>query len=845
MFKFSGFTQRANNAVNVAIGQAGLMGHTYIGSEHLILGMLDENSGVAHTVLTGSGVSFAAYRKAITVTVGQGNKTQLTPEDFTPRCKKALEMSIIRARMMGQSFVGTEHILMVLAKEPDGYGVKLLREQGVDLDAVVESMASELQAEMGEAISGERVRRGGIIKAPSLPPITGNAGGRTPNLDKYSRNLTELAELGELDPVIGREKEVARMIQILSRRTKNNPCLIGEAGVGKTAVVEGLAQRIASGEVPTDLLEKRIASLDLTSMVAGAKYRGDFEDRIKNVLEEVADNRHIILFIDELHTIMGAGAAEGAIDAANILKPQLARGEIQMIGATTIAEYRRYIEKDSALERRFQSVMVEQPSESDAIEILRGLKERYEDHHRLRISDEAITAAVTLSARFIPDRFLPDKAIDLMDEAASRLRMRDYSAPQDILDMEARLTQLRSEKERAILSQDFELAASIRDREKTLKSQIRQMRETDLANPFGQKSLEREDISQLVASVTGIEIANLTLEQGERLNHLEHELKARVMGQTQAVEAVANAIRRGKAGLADPSRPIGSFIFLGPTGVGKTELSRALAECLFGGKDALIRLDMSEYMEKHAVSKLIGSPPGYVGYEEGGQLTERVRRKPYSVLLFDEIEKAHPDVSNLLLQILEDGTLTDSQGRKVNFRNTVVILTSNVGARHITERKSLGFASGDAYREEDMKKDVMDELRRLFRPELLNRLDEIIVFSRLEPEELRQIARKLLSELSLRAEESGVSLDFSEATVDKIAGEGQDSVYGARPLRRAVRRNVEDRLARQILSGAVKPGQRILCDYQDDFTFAPVAALIPAEGPSLEGPPPPSHSAGG
>ncbi|MCL2056226.1 MAG: ATP-dependent Clp protease ATP-binding subunit [Oscillospiraceae bacterium] len=810
MFRFSGFTQKANNAINVAMLQAGLLGHTYIGSEHLVLGMLDENSGVAHIVLTQKKVSFESYRNAITATIGKGSKTELTPEDFTPRCKKTLEMAVIKARMMGQGQVGTEHILMVIARETDSYGVKLLREQGVEPGALIGAMMADLGPELTENTD----RRRAVPPAKALPrPSLGS--GSTPNLNKYSRDLTEMARAGALDPVIGRDSEVARVIQILSRRTKNNPCLIGEAGVGKTAIIEGLAQRIVCCEVPEGLRGKRVASLDLTSMVAGAKYRGDFEDRIKNVMEEAASARDVILFIDELHTIMGAGAAEGAIDAANIMKPQLARGEIQVIGATTIAEYRKFIEKDTALERRFQSVTVEQPSESDAIEILKGLRGRYEAHHKIMITDEAITAAVTLSSRFIADRLLPDKAIDLMDEAASRLRMRDYGP--DLAGMESRLGELGAEKEDAILSQDFELAAAIRDREKSLRGRIGDIR-TELlqSGGSGKKCLLREDISELVASITGIELASLTREQGEQLLLLEERLKARVLGQGQAVSAVAGAIRRGRAGLADPARPVGSFLFLGPTGVGKTELAKALAENLFGQKGAMIRLDMSEYMEKHAAAKLIGSPPGYIGFEEGGQLTERVRRRPYSVVLFDEVEKAHSDVWGLLLQILEDGLLTDSQGRAVSFKNTVVIMTSNIGARHITDHKQLGFGTDGTRPEGDMKRDIMAELKKTFRPELLNRLDEIIIFNRLGEENLLGIAKKLLGELCARAGENNISLEFSEATAQIIAREGIGSVYGARPLRRAVRKQIEDPLARRILSGEVQPGEHLFCDIGED-----------------------------
>jgi len=824
MFRFSGFTQKANNAINVAMNQAAAMGHTYIGSEHLILGMLDEGSGVAYTVLSQKKVTFDTYRSRILASVGEGEKTQLTPEDFTPRCKKALEMSIIKARMLGQSYVGTEHILMVLSKEADSFGIKVLRDLGVDPAATVSGMQESINAELSETYTTDRIaRRGNVIKQPQrqAPPR------QSLTLDKYSCDLTFQAHQGLLDPVIGRDKEVQRVIQILSRRTKNSPCLIGEAGVGKTAIVEGLAQRIVLGDVPETLQGKRIVTLDLAAMVAGAKYRGDFEDRIKTILEEVARDRDIILFIDEMHTIIGAGAAEGAIDAANILKPQLARGELQLIGATTLNEYRRFIEKDAALERRFQSVSVDQPGEDDAITILRGLKERYERHHGLEILDEALVAAVTLSARYIPDRFLPDKAVDLIDEAASRVRLRALSAPGDESELERRLTVYKDEKEQAINSQDFELAASIRDREKTIRGRLSEMRgECDLGvlSSIRPQTVTREDVAQLVSQITGIQIESVDREQSKRLLGLEQNLHTRVVGQEQAVSAVASAIRRSKVGLKDPGRPIGSFIFLGPTGVGKTELCLALAETLFSKKEALIRLDMSEYMEKHTVARLIGSPPGYVGYDDGGQLTEKVRRKPYAVVLFDEIEKAHPDIWGILLQILEDGVLTDAQGRAVSFRNTVIILTSNVGARHITERRSLGFADLRSEKSEagEMRRNVMGELKHLFRPELLNRVDEIIVFNKLGTGEIAQIARRMFGQLAQKAQEIGITLEFSDSAVEKISQEGFDNVYGARPLRRAVQQRIEDKLADKILLGDVKPGEKLMCDFVEEFIFVKV-----------------------
>ena len=815
MFRFSGFTQKANSAINTAMREASLLGHTYVGSEHLVLGLLDDNSGVAYTVLTQKNITFELYRKSIISTVGSGSKTSLTPEDFTPRCKRMLETSIVKARMLGQNDVGTEHILMVLSKESDSYGVKLLRELGADLDALVNNMMECISPE--DTCFQERARKA-LPKAPG--GRTAPLSSRTPTLDKFSRDLTEYAFSGRLDPVIGREKEIDRLIQILSRRTKNNPCLIGEAGVGKTAIAEGLAQKIVNREVPYVLAGKRLLSLDLSSMVAGAKYRGDFEERIKASIEEAAGNRDIILFIDELHTIIGAGAAEGAIDAANILKPQLARGEIQVIGATTTEEFRRHIEKDSALERRFQSVMVEPPSEADAIEILQGLRPKYEEHHQIKITDEAIEAAVMLSSRYLPERYLPDKAIDLIDEAASRLRIRALSSPSPD-SLEDRLAAIGSHNEAAVLTQDFEIAAKGTGHEKSLFSRISGGDCQTGVVTADSGMLTKNDVAELISFITGIDAANVTQEESKRLVSLEQHLKLRVVGQMQAVSAVSAAIRRGRAGLKDPERPIGSFIFLGPTGVGKTELCLALAETLFGKKNALIRLDMSEYMEKHTVSKFIGSPPGYVGYEDGGRLTEKIRRKPYSVILFDEIEKAHPDVFNLLLQILEDGTLTDSHGRAVSFKNSVIIMTSNIGARHITENKRLGFAglSDSGSESEDMKRDVLNELKRVFRPEFVNRVDEVIVFNKLTLPEIKEIAQRMFRQLAEKALQMGIKLEFSEMAVDKISEQGFDAVYGARPLRRAVQHKIEDKLADEILVGNVRSGETLLCDFVEDFVF--------------------------
>jgi ATP-dependent Clp protease ATP-binding subunit ClpC len=782
--------------------------------------MLDENSGVAYAALTQKNVTFELYKKSIVSTVGSGSKTALTPEDFTPRCKKMLEMSIVKARMMGQSRVGTEHILMALAKEPESYGVKLLRELGADPEPIVGNIMDSIGEDIEDPGGPERRGMRPRAAVGNKPPA------RTPTLDKYSKDLTELAAADKLDPVFGREDEVRRVIQILSRRTKNNPCLIGEAGVGKTAIVEGLAQRIVRGEIPEPLQNKRVLALDLAAMVAGAKYRGDFEERIKTSLEEAVADDDVILFIDELHTIIGAGAAEGAIDAANILKPQLARGGIQIIGATTTAEYRKHIEKEAALERRFQSVMVEQPQEQDAIMILRGLRPKYEEHHKVIITDGAIDAAVKLSARYMSERMLPDKAIDLLDEAASKLKLRAFepgAGASGAAVAEGGLGGLQAEKESALNAQNFELAASLHNREKILRGRLGGFGlgpEAGLRAQGGREELTGEDVARLISEITGIELATLSEEESRRLMSLEERLSAKIIGQKEAVAAVSGAIRRGKAGLKEPNRPIGSFIFLGPTGVGKTELCVALSECLFTKSGALIRLDMSEYMEKHAVAKLIGSPPGYIGYEEGGQLTEKLRRRPYSVVLFDEIEKAHPEVFNILLQILEEGSLTDSQGRAVSFKNAVVIMTSNAGARFLTESKSMGFAPVQAGTDDaGQRREVLNELKRIMLPELINRVDEIVVFNRLGSGEIRKIARLAFDKLAKKALEMGLTLEFSARAVEKISEKGFDPVYGARPLRRAVQQHIEDKLADEILTGRVAPGERVLCDYGEGFVF--------------------------
>ncbi|MEM1484081.1 ATP-dependent Clp protease ATP-binding subunit [Oscillospiraceae bacterium PP1C4] len=816
MFKFNGFTPKANTAINCAIEEATSLGHTYIGSEHLLLGLLIEGSGVAYTVLQKCNVTTEKVRELLVKTVGRGIQSVLTPADITPRCKRILEMALMQTRMSGVPLAGTEHILVNLLKENESYGVRFLRQLSVEPENVIKQL-TEFTTGIGADLLG--------LKKP-LPPRTRPVV-KTPLVDKYSNDLTEMARQGKIDPVIGREKEIERVLQILTRRTKNNPCLIGEAGVGKTAIAEGIARRIVDMDVPPQLKNKRFVALDLTSMVAGTKYRGDFEERIKNTIEEVIAAGNIILFIDEIHTIIGTGAAEGAVDAANILKPQLARGEFQLIGATTINEYRKFIEKDSALERRFQSVMVEEPSEEDTISIIKGLREKYEAHHKLHILDEAITAAVALSSRYISDRCLPDKAIDLLDEACSHVKMNTITVPNSLRELENKLNALKEEKENAIGAQDFEFAANIRDREAALKTKLEKVQnDWEFSGDGSNMMLTEEDIAQLVANITGIDVTRITEAHSECLVHLEDSLHQMIVGQEQAVHAVAGAIRRSRVGLHDPARPLGSFIFLGPTGVGKTELCKALSKCVFGDPHAMIRLDMSEYMEKHAVSKLVGSPPGYVGYDEGGQLTEKIRRKPYSVLLFDEIEKAHPDFFNLLLQILEDGVLTDSQGRAVNFKNTIIIMTSNVGARLITEQTKLGFSVGNdeaamEKQQEEIRKTMLSELKKEFKPEFLNRVDEVIVFQKLSQGEIRKIADNMLNALKTRLAGLQISISFDDSATEKISLDGFDPIYGARPLRRAIQSKIEDKLADELLHGTIKAGDKIICTYvNEQFTFS-------------------------
>lgn len=809
MFKFTGFTEKANKSLNAAVKAAEDLGHTYIGSEHILLGLLSDTSTVAGAVLVAHNITYADIEEELKRSIGVGVPTELQPDDFTPRSKNILETSVAFARQMGQQLVGTEHVLLAIAREGSCSATLLLSRAGVSMQDIVNDVSKALMG--GTANAGTDNKDGGKENESML--------------SQFGRDLTKLAKDGKIDPVIGRQKEIERVIQILSRRTKNNPCLIGEPGVGKTAIAEGLALKIVSGEVPELLKDKKIYSLDLTGMVAGTKYRGDFEERIKKVIDEVKNAKDVILFIDEVHTLIGAGSAEGAADAANILKPSLARGELQIIGATTIEEYRKHIEKDAALERRFQPVMVDEPSQEEAIEILKGIKDKYEAHHKVKITDEAIESAVKLSTRYIGDRYLPDKAIDLIDEAASRVRLRSYTAPSDLKELEDKKKSVEAEKLSAVNAQEFERAAALRDEERKLDKEIKDKKENwhDMAGK-SHDEVTPADIADIVSSWTGVPVTQLSTEESDRLLHMEDELHRRIVGQDEAVEAVSRAIRRGRVGLKDPKKPIGSFIFLGPTGVGKTELCKALAAAMFGDENAMIRLDMSEYMEKHTVSRLIGSPPGYVGYDEGGQLTEKVRRKPYSVVLFDEIEKAHPDVFNMLLQILDDGVLTDGQGRRVDFKNCIIIMTSNVGAKLISQKqKAFGFAAGAKeleQNEKEIKDAVMGELRNTFRPEFLNRVDDIIVFQRLTKENIKEIASRLLAVLQKRVEDMGIEVTFSDEAVSKIADAGFDDVYGARPLKRAIQSRIEDALSEEMLKGNVKKGGKYICNVKDDkFVF--------------------------
>lgn len=815
MYQFKGFTEKANKALNLAIESAEEMRHNYVGTEHILYGLVKEGSGVAATALNECGVTEDALREKLESINGTMSLVELTPDDFTPRTKRVLRAAVIISSKTGYTYVGTEHLLLAILSESDSYAVAFLEELGVSVERLAQAVSKGMQGGADDGFGGFE----------NESALNGSQKGGSA-LDKFGRDLTQAAKNGEIDPVIGREKEIQRVIQILSRRTKNNPVLIGEPGVGKTAVAEGLALEIAKGNVPEILKDKRVVSLDLTGMVAGAKYRGDFEERIKAAIDEVKKSKNTILFIDELHTIVGAGAAEGSADAANILKPSLARGDFQVIGATTLNEYRKYIEKDAALERRFQPVKVGEPTPEQAVQILKGLRDSYEAHHKVKITDEAINAAVTLSSRYIADRYLPDKAIDLIDEGASKVRLASLTSPDNVKELEDEIADYEKEKASAINEQDFERAARLRDEQKELQTKLDDAKKKWQEQQKGNSGeVTAEDIAKIVSEWTGIPVVQLTKEESERLLNMENVLHERVIGQSEAVTAIAKAIRRGRVGLKDPKRPVGSFIFLGPTGVGKTELCKALAEAMFGDENAMLRLDMSEYMEKHTVSKLIGSPPGYVGFEEGGQLTEKVRRKPYSVVLFDEIEKAHPDVFNMLLQILEDGRLTDSQGRTVDFKNTIIIMTSNVGARLITEKQSsLGFNSENENAEESEKKDIKElvtgELRKVFRPEFLNRVDDIIVFNKLNKDEIKQIAVKMLKTLETRLDKMNIKISFTDNAISEIADKGFDENYGARPLRRAIQNEIEDPLSEQMLEGKVKDGAVVTCDFADgQFTF--------------------------
>lgn len=799
---FGRFTERAQKALLYAQEEARNMGHNYVGTEHLLLGLLREKDGAAAKVLTDMGMDLDKMRNYIVQLVGKGNYNFNEGFGYTPRTKRVMELSFYEARNLGHNYVGTEHLLLALVREGEGVAARILKDANIDFEKIRGQIMQMVQEEGGESQSTPRGKS------------------NTPNLDQFGTDLTELAREGKLDPVIGRDKEIERVVQILSRRTKNNPVLIGEPGVGKTAIAEGLAQRIVEGNIPELLKGKRVVTLDLSGMVAGAKYRGEFEERLKSVMEEIKQAKDVILFIDEMHTIIGAGAAEGAIDASNILKPALARGEIQAIGATTLDEYQKHVEKDAALERRFLPVMVGEPTVEETIQILHGLRDRYEAHHKVRITDEAIEAAATLSDRYITDRFLPDKAIDLIDEAASRVRLKSYTAPPDLKNLEKKLEDLRKEKEEAVANQNFEKAAQLRDEERKVRDEIEAEKEKwKKTQAAGNQMVGEQEIAEIISNWTGIPVVKLTEEESERLLKMEETLHRRVIGQDEAINAVSRAIRRARVGLKDPKRPVGSFMFLGPTGVGKTELCKALAEVLFGDEDYMIRIDMSEYMERHAVSRLIGSPPGYVGYDEGGQLTEQVRRRPYSVILFDEIEKAHPDVFNILLQILEDGRLTDGKGRVVDFRNTVIVMTSNVGAHTIRKQKTLGFAPvqdtiDSEY--EKMKENIMEELKKTFRPEFINRVDEIIVFHALEEEHLRKIVPLMLENAIKRLAQKDIHLTISDAAKDFMVKEGFDTVYGARPLRRAIQRAVEDNLSEEILAGRIKVGDKVLIDVEND-----------------------------
>ena len=808
------YTPQAKEALSLAVGVAESLNHGYVGTEHLLIGLLKEGTGVAAKVLEENGLEEERVMELVRQLIAPNPAIQTADRTFyTPRARRVIENSYREAVRFKAAQIGTEHLLIAILREGDCVALRLLNTLGIS----IQKLYLDLLSAMGE-------------DAPaSKEDVQGSRAGKkenaTPTLDNYSRNLTQLARDGRLDPVIGREKEIQRLIQILSRRTKNNPCLIGEPGVGKTAVVEGLAQMIASGDVPETIAGKRVMVLDLSGMVAGSKYRGEFEERIKNVVSEVTNSGDVLLFIDEIHTIIGAGGAEGALDASNILKPSLARGEIQLIGATTINEYRKYIEKDSALERRFQPVMVDEPTEEESIAILKGLRSRYEEHHKVEITDQALEAAVKLSSRYINDRFLPDKAIDLIDEAASRVRLLNYTKPEKIKEYEAQIDELEGNKEEAIKKEAYEKAGEIKKKQEKLREKIKEtMEKWEKEKETRKLTVDENEVADVVSGWTKIPVRKLAEEESERLKNLESILHERVVGQEEAVTAVSKAIRRGRVGLKDPGRPIGSFLFLGPTGVGKTELSKALAEAMFGTESSLIRVDMSEYMEKHSVSKMIGSPPGYVGYEEGGQLSEKVRRNPYSVILFDEVEKAHPDVFNILLQVLDDGHITDAQGRKIDFKNTIIIMTSNAGAENIISPKRLGFGvAADAKADYDfMKGRVMDEVKRLFKPEFLNRIDEIIVFHQLTKAHMKGIADIMLRGIIKRSKEQlGITLTVGEAARDYLIDKGYDDKYGARPLRRTIQSLLEDKMAEEMLDGHIKAGGQVDVGFDGEkLTFA-------------------------
>jgi len=807
----TGFTTRAINVFDHAQAVAVEMGHDQIGSEHILYGLSCDDGGVAARVLNDTGLQSRLILDLIAKHIGRGEYTEAIPQGFTMRAKQIANVAIMEANSRGYSKADPEHILLALLREYDSNASQIIFRTGLDIDKLFTNLIDTI---------GSNVFR--PIPVSTKGGADGNKKSDTKVLDQYSRDLTEAASAKALDPVIGRETEIQRVIQILSRRTKNNPVLIGEPGVGKTAIAEGLAISIVEGEAPETLLNKRIVTLDLSGMLAGTKYRGDFEERIKTAIEEVQKVGDVILFIDELHTIIGAGAAEGAIDAANIIKPLLGRGEMQIIGATTINEYRKHVEKDAALERRFQPVTIEEPTQEESIEILKGLRDKYEEHHKLQITDGAIEAAVNLSSRYINDRFLPDKAIDLIDEAASRVRLEKLKLPPAIRELESQKEELIKEKEAAIQNQDFESAAGVRDREKELNEKIAEARKNwEKVKSGDSKSVIDEDIAIIVSGWTGIPVTSITQDEGERLLKMEDSLHNRVVGQDEAVSAVAKALRRGRVGIKDPKRPIGSFLFLGPTGVGKTELCKALAEAMFGDENAMLRIDMSEYMDKHTTSKMIGSPPGYVGYDEGGNLTEKVRRRPYSVLLFDEIEKAHEDVFNIMLQIMEDGVLTDSQGRRVDFKNTIIVMTSNAGARNITEgRTKLGFNANDEENDnseyDQIRDAVMDEVKRLFKPEFLNRIDETIVFHKLSKENIKEICGKMLSLVKGRMKDVGIDLTVDESAIELLAGQGYDPIYGARPLRRVIQNAVEDTVAERILEGKLNDGDSITITAKDE-----------------------------